>query len=70
MPGNLDSKAVSGDSIDEPVESEATSEMLDRKGTPPGGRVARKIGATGAVFLILNKMIGTGSKPTHQGPLI
>ena len=25
----------------------------------------RKIGVTGAVFLILNKMIGTGSKLTH-----
>lgn len=24
---------------------------------------SRKIGVTGAVFLILNKMIGTGSKP-------
>lgn len=28
----------------------------------------RKIGVTGAVFLILNKMIGTGSKSPHPLP--
>ena len=27
---------------------------------------SRKLGVTGAVFLILNKMIGTGSMPNHD----
>lgn len=32
---------------------------------------SRKIGVTGAVFLILNKMIGTGSKPaSHAARLL
>lgn len=30
---------------------------------------SRKIGVTGAVFLIINKMIGTGSEHLHPGRL-
>jgi len=59
------------------IHSEQASEIFDRNGVPLGpnygsfggldGAVeftipeSRKIGVAGAVFLILNKMIGTGS---------
>lgn len=63
------------------IHSEQASEIFDSNGVPLGrnygsfggldGTVefaipeSRKIGVAGAVFLILNKMIGTGSMFSH-----
>ncbi len=47
---------------DDPIDSEAASEIFDSNGTEDADPGSGKIGVTGAVFLILNKMIGTGSK--------
>ncbi|KAK0636422.1 amino acid/polyamine transporter I [Bombardia bombarda] len=56
------------DAVDDAVDSETESEVLDSNGVRLGGEggprytlpESRKIGIAGAVFLILNKMIGTG----------
>jgi hypothetical protein len=47
---------------DDPIDSEAASEIFDSDGTQFADTDPNKIGVIGAVFLILNKMIGTGSK--------
>ncbi len=47
---------------DDPIDSEAASEILESDGAQYPGSDSSKIGVTGAVFLILNKMIGTGSR--------
>lgn len=43
------------------VDSEADSDIFDRDGIPYARPEPGKIGVAGAVFLILNKMVGTGS---------
>lgn len=62
------------------VDSEAASIVLDSDGNPLLGAVegvqkyilpeSRKIGVVGAFFLILNKMIGTGSMGIPSSPII
>ena len=49
---------------DDPIDSEAASEIFENDGAQYAGSESSKIGVTGAVFLILNKMIGTGSRHT------
>lgn len=45
------------------LDSESASEMLGTsRDAPNSSAESRKIGVAGAVFLILNKMIGTGSR--------
>ncbi|KAG7289126.1 hypothetical protein NEMBOFW57_005489 [Staphylotrichum longicolle] len=56
-----DGKKPVVESIDDPIDSEAASEILDEDGLPYSQFGSRKIGVAGAVFLILNKMIGTGT---------
>lgn len=61
---------VDNDTYSDHVDSEAASEVYDENGSLLSGKTgsslgygvpdSRKIGVTGAVFLILNKMIGTG----------
>ncbi|KAK4679769.1 hypothetical protein QC764_207030 [Podospora pseudoanserina] len=61
---------VDNDTFSDHVDSEAASEVYDENGSLLSGKTgsslgygvpdSRKIGVTGAVFLILNKMIGTG----------
>ena len=52
-----DRKSPSIGPLDDRIDSEAASEIFDTDGFE-----STKIGVTGAVFLILNKMIGTGSE--------
>lgn len=61
MTDALNSNQPIANSTDDPVDSEAASEIFNQDGSPYAGSDAGKIGVTGAVFLILNKMIGTGS---------
>ena len=49
---------------DDPIDSEAASQIFESDGAQYAGSESSKIGVTGAVFLILNKMIGTGSRHT------
>ncbi len=54
---DADRKSPSIGTLDDRIDSEAASEIFDTDGFE-----STKIGVTGAVFLILNKMIGTGSE--------
>ena len=47
---------------DDSITSEATGETFDYNGLRGIGSEPRQIGVAGAMFLILNKMIGTGSR--------
>lgn len=83
--GDWDRKYYADNSVaEDSVDSEAASTVLDSDGSPLSGSISvegvqkytlpesRKIGVVGAFFLILNKMIGTGSTfatwrlPTHN----
>jgi len=57
-----DGKRPLVESLDDPVDSEAASEVFEEDGLAYSQSGSSKIGVAGAVFLILNKMIGTGSK--------
>jgi hypothetical protein len=48
--------------VEEHVDSEAASEIFDSDVIFYAQPESGKIGVAGAVFLILNKMIGTGSR--------
>lgn len=60
MAGDPDSKKPAA--VEEHVDSEAASEISDSDGISYARPEPGKIGVAGAVFLILNKMIGTGSR--------
>ena len=47
---------------DDSRDSEGTGEVLDYPGLTVMETESRRIGVAGAMFLILNKMIGTGSR--------
>jgi hypothetical protein len=47
---------------DDSIDSEGAGETFDYDGSTPMGSEPRQIGVAGAMFLILNKMIGTGSR--------
>lgn len=67
MEDGPDRKVLVIASVDDSMDRERGSDVLDGDGDGDGVPDSRrsesgKIGVAGAVFLILNKMIGTGSK--------
>jgi hypothetical protein len=65
-----DRKLLTVASPDDSIDREAGDGMFSSEGGHHAGAQSRKIGVAGAVFLILNKMIGTGSRtpPDGHGP--
>lgn len=59
MMDDIDRKRPAGK---DQVDSEASSQISFDDGNSYAHPESRKIGVAGAVFLILNKMIGTGSR--------
>ena len=66
-------KAKAGNAVEDGVVEGSASPAYDPASTPPPDKLdfqytdSQKIGITGAVFLIINKMIGTGIFSTPSG---